>query len=258
MLFVHGKSLVHVAPLVTTDLEKAILRAGSPLKQSYVRLRVSNRNPRHPNTLAKSLAQCEIFMQKDVCGPGRGALQSPCAPQPWPSGRGTRAGACAQACLVDMSASTVPLHLLLKLRVMLPPCRQNARTVIELSQWPEVTAARSTAARKFAPYRSNRQTKSIRRHLCEMQPRFHSPRVGQRRLFDVRTKPGPSSTVASNLLIAPASWPFSGGFCALQDPFGVAATKHPRPHPSGQASLPHDARGHRHCLDQCGHGQDQV
>jgi hypothetical protein len=154
----------------------------------------SNGNPRHPNTLAKSPAQCEIFMQKDVCGPGRGALQSPCAPQPWPSGRGTRAGACAQACLVDMSASTVPLHLLLKLRVMLRPCRQNARTVIELSLWPEVKAARSTAARKFAPYRSNRQTKSIRRHLCEMLPRSLSPRVGQRRLFDLCTKPGPSST----------------------------------------------------------------
>src|SRR5262249_16861912 len=99
----------------TTDLEKAIVRADSPLKQSYVRLRVSNRNPRHPNTLAKSPAQCEIFMQKDVYGFGRGALQSPCAPQPWPSGRVPRPGFCPQACLVNMSASTVPLHLTIKI-----------------------------------------------------------------------------------------------------------------------------------------------
>src|SRR5262249_25940299 len=111
-LFVHGKSLVHVAPLATTDLEKAIVRPGSPLKQSYVRLRVSHRNPRHPNTLAESRPQGEILRQKAVGAPGRGAPQSPCPPHRGPPGRGPRAGACAQACLVYMSASTVPPPLL--------------------------------------------------------------------------------------------------------------------------------------------------
>ena len=84
---------------------------------------LSGTSPRH---------RCEISMRKGASGRGCGALRSPCAPRPWPSGRETRAGACAQACLVGMSASLRRSNDY-SLQVMLPPRRKYTRTAIAIS-----------------------------------------------------------------------------------------------------------------------------
>jgi len=116
----------------------------------------------------------EIFFEtikpRAVFGPWRAAQRSPCALLRSPSSRETRAAACAQACLAEMSVSPrLPKSKATALLQRDRSCGASRRSAITRKNIKIPPSPADIDGRKLVPalgnmrpYKSNRQTKSIR------------------------------------------------------------------------------------------------